>query len=78
MFLENDKSNFKKKKTVGGGATLPPTTRLRAACVPAYNAAYAEPHRKAVRTFVSSIGVSGRCAPIAPKFGGCHASAISG
>jgi serine/threonine protein kinase HipA of HipAB toxin-antitoxin module len=43
------------KKDVGGRATLPPTSRLRAACIYAHLAAYAETARQAVSDLLGRL-----------------------
>lgn len=69
MFPEIASSRFRRRKNVGGRATWPPTSRLRAAYSSAYAAAYVEPHKRAVSVFISPIrskprfGENGRKTP---------------
>ncbi len=72
---------FRRKKNVGGRATWPPTSRLRAAYSSAYAAAYVEPRRRAVSIFIGPIRPNPRFwknGRFAPRKEFRHARAVFG
>jgi hypothetical protein len=81
MFPGIASSHFRKNQNVGGVATWPPTSRLRAAYSSAYAAAYVAPHRRAVSIFIGPIRPKPRFGKIGRKAPGKefrHARAVFG
>jgi hypothetical protein len=72
--------HLRKRRNVGGKATLPPTPGLRAAYNDAYAAAYVEPRRQVVSVFFGPARSTVRFLKNrrkTPGKGFCHACAFS-